>query len=127
MENSPYLSNAIKNNIAQSEIEGGVYVLDHPEHCAADIKAAPVLPIGGQLEIQTRNSLYRLTKISKSRFMIQGHPIYCPNPTGCNVHGSTWGGSMLKVGFIGRGMHLEFSTERYPMVTTSTIQEIREI
>lgn len=126
MHNHPNLDARVNSNIAQSEIEGGVYVLDHPEHVCADIKARPVLPIGGQLEIQTENTCYRLIKISKDRFLIQGNAKYCPVPTGCNVHGSTWGGFMLKVGFVGRGMHLEFSTPKHSLVTTSRIKEIHE-
>ena len=43
------------------------------------------------------------------------------------IAGSTWGGSMLKVRFIGRGMHLEFRHPGYPTpIVTSIIQEIRE-
>jgi hypothetical protein len=43
------------------------------------------------------------------------------------IAGSTWGGSMLKVRFIGRGMHLEFHHPAYSTpIVTSPIQEIRE-
>jgi hypothetical protein len=39
----------------------------------------------------------------------------------------TWGGSTLKVRFIGRGMHLEFHHPAYSTpIVTSPIQEIRE-
>jgi hypothetical protein len=41
------------------------------------------------------------------------------------IAGSTWGGSMLKVRFIGRGMHLEFHHPAYSTpIVTSPIQEI---
>jgi NAD-dependent oxidoreductase involved in siderophore biosynthesis len=43
------------------------------------------------------------------------------------IAGSTWGGSMLKQRFVGRGMHLEFCHPEYPTpIVTSPIQEIRE-
>jgi hypothetical protein len=43
------------------------------------------------------------------------------------IAGSTWGGSMLKMRFIGRGMHLEFHHPAYSTpIITSAIQEIRE-
>jgi hypothetical protein len=59
--------------------------------------------------------------------MISGHPLYCPQPVPVTITGSTWGGSMLKVRYIGRGMHLEFHHPEYHMpIVTSPIQEIRE-
>ena len=58
--------------------------------------------------------------------LISGHPVFCPQPTRVYIHGSTWGGSMLKESFIGRGMHLEFGHPDGLAVTTSAIQEIRE-
>jgi len=44
------------------------------------------------------------------------------------IHGSTWGGSMLKRRFIGRGMQLEFRHPDYSTpIVTSPIQEIQEL
>ena len=43
------------------------------------------------------------------------------------IAGPTWGGSMLKVHFIGRGMCLEFNHPAYGTpIVTSLVQEIRE-
>jgi hypothetical protein len=43
------------------------------------------------------------------------------------IAGSTWGGSMLKLRFVGRGMHLEFSHPAYRTpIVTSPIQDVRE-
>ncbi|MGA2345011.1 MAG: hypothetical protein ABSF93_03330, partial [Candidatus Sulfotelmatobacter sp.] len=43
------------------------------------------------------------------------------------IAGSTWGGSMLKLQYVGRGMHLEFRHPLYPTpIITSPIQEIRD-
>jgi len=53
------------------------------------------------------------------------HPNYCPDPVPVRIAGSTWGGSMLKLRFIGRGMHLEFCHPTYHTITTSRDVEIR--
>jgi hypothetical protein len=43
------------------------------------------------------------------------------------IAGSTWGGSMLKQRYIGRGMHLEFCHPEYQTpIVTSRIEEISE-
>jgi hypothetical protein len=59
--------------------------------------------------------------------MISGHPQFCPLPVQVTIAGSTWGGSMLKMRFIGRGMQMEFHHPAYNTpIVTSPIQEIRE-
>jgi hypothetical protein len=43
------------------------------------------------------------------------------------IAGSTWGGTMLKVRFLGRGMRLEFHHPAYRTpIITSPIREIKE-
>jgi hypothetical protein len=118
----PNLSYEINRNIAKSEIEGGCFLFK------MDGSQTPgeVLPVGKTLLAQTKNTLYRIEKRSESDYYISGHPRYCPEPTKSSIHGSTWGGSMLKVGFVGRGMHLEFSTPEHGTITTSEIQDVRE-
>lgn len=76
------------------------------------------------LEIRTRNRTYRLENRGEGRALISGHPQFCPSPVEVKVRGSTWGGSVLKVGFIGRGMSLEYSHPKSGTVTTSTIEEV---
>ena len=120
----PNLSDAINANIQAMQAAGGVWVLEHPEYVNAEIKAEPVLPIGSIISVQTKNTRYILRKTGVESFNIQGHPKYCPTPTTCNIHGSTWGGSMLRVGWIGRGMHMEFSLKEHGTLSTSEIQEI---
>ena len=78
------------------------------------------------LEIQTPHHDYRAVTLSENSVLISGHPEYCPR-TCFGRAGSTWGGSMLKRGFVGRGMQLEFSHPAYSApITTSRIKEIRE-
>ena len=109
----PNLSDEVNHNIVQSEIEGGVFLND--------------LPPTTVLEIQTQHHCYVVVLLSDNKALISGHPQFCPEPTQVAIAGSTWGGSMLKRRFVGRGMHLEFCHPQYPTpIVTSPIQEIRE-
>jgi hypothetical protein len=98
----------------RSEIEGGVYL--------------PDLPQGAAVEIATTNHVYTLVKSGENSALISGHPTFCPKPVTVTVHGSTWGGSLLKQGFIGRSMHLEFRHPDYVRpIVTSRIVEVRAV
>jgi hypothetical protein len=109
----PSLSDRVNRNIVQSEIEGGVFL--------AGLAPATVL------QIRTRHHCYTAQLLGESSALISGHPQYCPLPVQVTIAGSTWGGSMLKVRYIGRGMHLEFHHPEYATpIVTSPIQEIRE-
>src|ERR1700723_4313699 len=109
----PNLSDKVNGGIIQSEIEGGVFLHD--------------LPPSTVLEIQTMHHCYRAVLLGGSDAMISGHPEFCPEPVLVAIAGSTWGGSMLKLRYIGRGMHLEFCHPEYRTpIVTSRIQEVRE-
>ena len=111
---SPYLGDGVNHALIQSEIEGGVNLHD--------------LPHSTVLEIQTENHVYTAIIKRHTKALLWGHPDLCPEPVTVRIHGSTWGGSMLKVAFIGRGMHLEFRHPDYRRaIVTSRIVEIREI
>ena len=106
----PHLADYVNHNIIQSEVEGGVHLRD--------------LPPGSVLFIQTKNRTYRLVALG-DRTLISGHPEFCPEPAEVRINGSTWGGSMLKMKFVGRGMHLEFEHPIYRTILTSRIIDIR--
>ncbi|HYL34498.1 MAG TPA: hypothetical protein VEV17_01150 [Bryobacteraceae bacterium] len=108
----PNLSDQINHNIIQSEIEGGVYLRD--------------LAPGAVLAIQTRNRSYRLVSLGDESALISGHPEFCPEPVEVQVQGCTWGGSMIKTKFVGRGMHLEFIHPVFRTVITSQIVDIQQ-
>ena len=110
---SPNLSDAINRNMIQSEIEGGVHLRD-------------VRP-GTVLELETENRFYTIAYQGGGEAWISGHPVFCPEPVLVRIHGSTWGGSMLKEKFIGRGMHLEFLHPQFDPIVTSRIVEVREV
>lgn len=109
---NPHLGDSINRNIIQSEIEGGVSVQNLPE--------------GTKVEIETQNRIYTLVSCGQGNALLQGHPTFCPEPVLVRIHGSTWGGAMLKYQFIGRGMHLEFGHPAYNVpIVTSRIVDIR--
>jgi len=111
-EPHPNLSDEINRNLIQSEIEGGVHLRN--------------LPPGTVLEVQTRNRVYTIVSERDGEAWISGHPVYCPDPVLVEIHGSTWGGSMIKERFIGRGLHLEFGHPDFRAITTSRILDIQE-
>lgn len=109
----PNFSDAVNRNIAQSEVEGGVYLDDLSE--------------GAVLEVKTQNHWYTIALRARGQELISGHPQYCPDPVPVRIEGSTWGGSMLKLRYIGRGMRLEFRHPVYQTIVTSRIVDIRAL
>jgi hypothetical protein len=83
------------------------------------------LPPGTTLTIDTRNSRYHLTKLEGSggHVMVQGGS-FLSERTKARVDGSTAGGSLIKIGWIGMGLHLEISVGRRRFVT-SPVRSIR--
>jgi hypothetical protein len=123
----PNLSNEVNAQLMDSEVLGGIWLEDHPGFVSEDIKKQPVLPAGHSLKIQTANTLYLLEKRTDG-FYISGNAKYCPRPVKCYIHGSTWGGSMIKISFVGLGMHLEFDTVDHPnSILTTEIKSIEEV
>jgi hypothetical protein len=109
----PNLADEVNRAIVQSEIEGGVFLHD--------------LPPSTILEIQTLHHCYTAVLLGGSEALLSGHPEFCPSPVLVAIAGSTWGGSMLKLQYVGRGMHLEFHHPEYETpIITSPIQEIRD-
>ena len=109
----PHLGDGVNHNIIQSEIDGGVFLDD--------------LSPGTLLEVETQNRIYSMEYCGDRQMLISGHPEFCPEAVRVDVHGSTWGGTMLKLHFIGRGMRLEFYHPEHGLIFTSRIEEIREV
>ena len=103
----------MNRNVVQSEIEGGVSLNDVPQDAV--------------LEVQTQNHVYTIINKGWGKALISGHPDFCPEPVLVHINGSTWGGSMLKQLYVGRGMHLEFCHPQHLAITTSRIVEVREV
>ena len=109
----PNLDDEVNRNIVTSEIEGGAFLDD--------------LPARTMLQIQTQHRRYTVVHCGQGAAWIWGHPTFCPEPLLVRIEGSSWGGSMLKIRFVCRGMHLEFLHPAYRTpIVTSRIVEIRQ-
>ena len=78
-----------------------------------------------QLEVRTRNSVYKLTMLGDGRVLVLGGAFF-PVWTEAHLAGSTLGGSFLKVGWVGCGFCMEFLHDGQRIVTTRA-REIRKI
>jgi hypothetical protein len=107
----PNLADRVNGNIVQSEVEGGVYLKN-------------LIP-GTVLRVETQNHAYTILYQGWDQALISGHPVFCPEPIPVTIHGSTWGGSMLKARYIGRGMHLEFGHPDFQPIRTSRILDVQ--
>ena len=103
----------VNQKVVESKIEGGAY-LDK-------------LEIGKKLKVSTENTIYTIEH-REDGYYISGSQKYCPQPTKLKGIGSTWGGSMIKENYIGRGMRLEFQIPNHEggPITTSLIKEVEE-
>jgi hypothetical protein len=69
------------------------------------------------LLVRTRNSDYRITIASDGSTLVQGGR-YFPEDTAATFEGASLGGSLLKVGWIGLGLRMEFRQEGRRIVTS---------
>ena len=106
-------ADAVNRNLVRSEVEGGVSLRD--------------LRPGMKLAVETRNRIYRMTFLGGRSVLLSGHPEFCAEPTRVEIEGCTWGGSMLKARYIGRGMHLEFQHPEAGRILTSRIVDVRMV
>ncbi len=108
------LTDEVNNAIMESELNGGV-----------DLSK---LEIGKKVIVKTINTTYTVEKTEDRQYTIYGNTKYCPAPKPCYIPGSTFGGSMLKLDYIGVGMHMEFSfydnNAPAKVITTSRILEV---
>ena len=109
----PGLNEEINQNASQSEREVDL--------CLDSLK------VGDLLELETKTRTYFIENRGNGQILISGHPKYCPQPTPVELYGSTWGGIILKPGFIGRHMSLVFRHPQHGVIRTSRIQEIRRL
>jgi hypothetical protein len=82
------------------------------------------LPAGTVVVVDTRHSRYRFVMLDESgrNALVEGGP-YFPEETTARVEGSTLGGSLLKVGWIGLGWFVELSC-RGRRIITSQVRSI---
>jgi hypothetical protein len=72
--------------------------------------------------VRTQNSVYRLDVLDPPRraVMVQGGAFF-GQPTRAWLNGSSFGGTCLKVGWIGVSLHLEFSVDDGLILTSRVV------
>lgn len=99
----------------------GVKLADYPNH---------------KIVVNTKNTRYVLTtragRVLAQAFAGDREPRFLSKEQVVNIHGSTYGGSMIRLGFIGVGMHLELSSQDdhyedlpWKTLTTTAIENIQ--
>ena len=76
--------------------------------------------------VQTDNSVYQITVLQpyKREVFVQGGAFF-PERTRAYLSGSSFGGSCLKLGWVGIGLHMEFlAKDRDQWVLTSHVRSI---
>ena len=71
------------------------------------------------LVAQTENSVYRITVVQPhaKEVVVQGGAFF-PEPTRACLSGSSFGGSCLKLGWVGVGLRMEFHAEDLWVITS---------
>lgn len=111
----PNLSPQLNAQLAQSEKDGGLNWNEVPD--------------GLSVQVETSSgSTYLLSKMNGKTYVRGGRGKFqAPTPVEIVLHGSTWGGSMLKIDFIGIGMRMEFHVVgplSHGDILTSTVKTI---
>ena len=90
----------------------------------SDGLAIESLDSGTAIEVRTRHSRYRLVLLdpASGRALVSGGTVF-PEPCEVRSEGATAGGSVLKLGWIGVGLRLEFSIGRR-RVSTSRVRSV---
>lgn len=83
------------------------------------------LPFGTTLLVVTQNNLYKITKKHGSEVIVQGGK-YMIEPSEAVFAGSSFGGSMLKIGWIDYGLLMEFYVKKIKKnIKTSPVKAVR--
>ncbi len=108
--------------------------VDVPRRCTLDGFATEVSQTDGigladldpitTLLVRTQNSLYQIVVVQprQKAVLVQGGPFF-PQPTHAVLSGSNFGGSLLKVAWVGIGLHMEFRAGDQ-WIITSRVQSI---
>lgn len=93
-----------------------------PQDCDFSTKGIDVTKLkpGTKIFVCTINNLYQITIIDGCKVKVKGGK-YFDSEIETYLNGSTWGGSMIKLGWIGFDMHMEFAHFQC-LVLTSRVQ-----
>lgn len=70
-----------------------------------------------ELHVETCNSLYRIVVSHRTDVLVQGGRFF-PVTTAARLAGATFGGSLIKLAWIGVGMCMEIYGDEGPIVTS---------
>jgi hypothetical protein len=105
-----------------------------PRHCTLDGFAEESARLGGvdladldpltRLKVKTQNTHYRVTLLSpaEAKVLVQGGRFFA-EPTPAYLCGSSYGGNLLMVAWVGVGMRIEVMREGRRIVT-SVVQSV---
>ncbi len=97
-----------------STLDGFVEAVSHTKGVGlADVDAFSTLVV------RTRNSVYRVTVLRPHarEVMVQGGMFFTARTRAC-LNGSSFGGSCLKLGWVGIGSHMEFHADAQWIITS---------
>jgi hypothetical protein len=97
-----------------STLDGFVEAVSHTKGVGlADVDAFSTLVV------RTRNSVYRVTVLRPHarEVMVQGGMFFTARTRAC-FNGSSFGGSCLKLGWVGIGSHMEFHADDQWIITS---------
>ncbi len=79
---------------------------------------------GTKITVKTLNSVYDMEVTEEpGELLVQGGT-HITEKKKIYFSGSTWGGTSIRVGWIGYNMHMEMITGKWRKLTTSPVQEI---
>lgn len=103
----------ILRNIEESNKKGGIQL--------------EKLAVGTRVEAQTLNTLYKIKALGNNKYEVHGGSRF-PEPVETTIGGSTWGGSMIKIGWLGIDMHMEvYSPFRGNVMVSTAIRSLKII
>jgi hypothetical protein len=96
-----------------------VATLDGFVDAASTLRGVNVLDLEPltELRVETTNSLYRIVVSQRTAVFVQGGRFF-PETSPADLAGATFGGSLLKIGWIGIGMRMEICGDDGPIVTS---------
>jgi hypothetical protein len=90
------------------------FVNDTAESRGIDLRQLDPLT---NISVRTHNSCYRLVITSGTSAIVQGGQFF-PDPTPARIDGSGFGGTMLKVAWIGVGLRMEIFANDQRIITS---------
>lgn len=87
------------------------------------------LTLGTTLYVQTQQTLYMIVVMPNNLYMVSDEGKRFVSPKEIYINGSTWGGSMLRMNWVGIGMcvEMEHPDPSKQILTTSPVKTIKVV